>query len=108
LFSRAQALTGHTVSVGPQEFVAPGRAIATNDVNLKIGIPERGRQIVQKVEYAGVVLANFAGAVVPQIVTQAYQGILIIAFAVPVDDIQAFPSTGMEEMKPVWTIQSGR
>jgi len=48
-----EALTGYTVSMSAQQLFAPGGAIAANNVNLKIGIPERGSQAVQKVEYAG-------------------------------------------------------
>jgi hypothetical protein len=53
-----------------KEFVAPGRAVAADNVNLKIGIPECDRQVVEQVEYPRIILMNFAGAVIPQIAVQ--------------------------------------
>ena len=50
-----------------EEFVAPWCAVAADDIDLKIGIPECSSQIVEEVEYAGIVLMNFACAVVAQI-----------------------------------------
>ena len=70
-----------------KEFVAPGSAVAADDINLKIGIPECGSQIVEQVEYLGIVLMNFAGAVVAQITVEAHQRFLIVTFAIAVDDV---------------------
>ena len=50
-----------------EKFVAPWCAVAADDINLKVGIPECISQIVEEVEYRGIVLVNFAGAVVAQI-----------------------------------------
>lgn len=47
---RTQALTGHSMPMSAEEFVAPGRAVTADDINLEIGIPERRGQVLQKVE----------------------------------------------------------
>src|SRR5271163_3204195 len=73
-----KAVNGYAVPVSSEEFVAPGRAVAADNVNLKIGISERGHQVVQKVEHARIVLVNLSGAMVPQVIVQARQRILVI------------------------------
>jgi hypothetical protein len=42
---------GRPVSMSAEEFVAPRRAVAADDINLKIGIPERSSEVVEEVEY---------------------------------------------------------
>ena len=80
-----EAVAGDAMSVSAEEFVAPRRAETADHINFKIGIPERSSQVVEQVEYSGIVLMNFAGAVVAQIMVQARQRFLIVAFAVAVD-----------------------
>jgi len=49
-----------------QEFVAPGRAIATNHIDFTTGIAERCGQVVQKVEELRIEMAHISGSVVAQ------------------------------------------
>src|SRR5579864_7297240 len=100
-----ETVTSHAVSMSTEEFVAPGRAVAADDTNLKIGIPERNSQVVEQVEYPGIVLMNFAGAVVAQITVQARQRFLIVAFAIAVDDIQALSRMCVKKMQAVPTVR---
>src|ERR1700674_332756 len=95
------AIAGHAMPMRAEELVAPGRAVTADDINLKIAIPKRSSQVVQKVEYPGIVLANFAGAVVSQIATQACERFRIVAVAVAVDDVQSLPSMCVEKMQAV-------
>ena len=81
-----EAVNGDTVPMRAQEFVAPGRAVAADHIDLKIGIPQCGHQVVEQVEYAGIVFMNVARAVVPQITVQARQGFRIVAFPIAVSD----------------------
>jgi len=99
-----EALPGHAVSVSAKEFVAPWRAVAADDINLKIRIPERSSQVVEKVEDPRIIIVNFAGSMVPQVTVQARQGFLIVAFAIAIDDIQALPSVCVKKTQAVWTI----
>ena len=68
-----ETVAGHAVSMGAEEFVAPRCAITAHHINLQIGIPECGSQVVEQVEYSGIVFMNFAGTVVAQITVQARQ-----------------------------------
>src|ERR1700756_3292013 len=45
-----EAVTGHAVSMSAKEFVAPGRTVTPDYVNLKIGIPKRRGQIMQQIK----------------------------------------------------------
>ncbi len=84
-----------------KEFVAPGRSLAADHINFKIGIPESGNQVVEQVEYPGIILMNFAGAVVAQITVQPRQGFRIVAVTVAVDDCQALSSVAVEEVQTI-------
>jgi hypothetical protein len=56
---------------------------------------------VQEIEQSRVELMNLSGAVVAQIAVQSRQGILIVAFAIAVNDIQSLSSMCVEEMQAV-------
>src|SRR5208283_1514870 len=102
-----EAIAGHAMPMRAEEFVAPGRAVAADDINLEIGIPQRHSQVVQQVEDSGIVLVNFAGAVVSQIAIQACERFRIVAFAVAVDDVQSLPGMCVEKMQAVRTLRNG-
>jgi len=36
-----ETVAGHAMSMNAEKFIAPRRAVAADDINLKIGIPER-------------------------------------------------------------------
>ena len=59
-----ETVAGDPVSMSAEEFVAPRRAVAADDINLKIGIPELSSPVVEEVEYPRIVLMNLAGTVV--------------------------------------------
>ena len=102
-----KTLTGHAVSMSAEEFVAPGRTVAADYINLKIGIPQPSSQVMQKVEYPRIVLVNLAGAVVSKITIQTRQGFLIVAFTIAVDNVQALTGMCVEKMQAVWTVRNG-
>jgi hypothetical protein len=91
-----ETVASDTVSMSPEEFVAPRRAIATEDVDLKVRIPECGSQVVEQVEDARVVIVNYAGAVVAQITVEAKVGSLIESFAIAVDDVKVLSRIYLE------------
>ena len=101
-----KTVAGYAVSMSAQKFVAPWRAVAANNIDLHIRIPQRCRQIVEQVEHPRIVVTNVARAVVAQITVQARQGFLIISFAVAVNDIQPLSSMRMEKMQLVWTARN--
>jgi hypothetical protein len=76
-----ETVASDTVSMSAEEFVAPRSAIATEEVDLKVRIPECGSQVVEQVEHLRVALVNCAGPVVAQITVEANVGILIVSVA---------------------------
>lgn len=101
-----ETVASDTVSMSAEEFVAPGRAIATKDVDLKLGIPECGSQVVEKVEHPRVVLANCAGPMVAQITVEANVGIPIVCFAIAIDDVEALSRMCVEQPKAVGAVRN--
>jgi len=96
------------MSVSTKESVALGSAVATDYINLKVGISECSGQVAEQVEYPGIVLMNFAGPVVAQITVEANQSFLLVTFAVAVDDVQPFASMGVKKMQLVGPPRNGR
>src|ERR1700746_3617923 len=74
-----ETVAGHAMSMNAEKFIAPRRAVAADDINLKIGIPERSGQVVQKIEHPRIALMNFAGAVVAQIAVLARPRFRVVA-----------------------------
>jgi hypothetical protein len=101
-----ETVASDTVPVSAEEFIAPRRAIAANDVDLEAGIPECRCQVVEQIEDSRVVLVNCAGPVVAQIMVEANQGILIVAFAITVDDVGALSRMGVEEPQTVNVVRN--
>ena len=100
-----ETVTSHAVSMGAEEFIAPGRAETANDIYLKIGIPKCSSQVVEEVEYPGIVLVNFTGAVIAQKTVQALHRFLIVAFTVAVNDVQSLSSMCVKKVQAVGTVR---
>jgi hypothetical protein len=101
-----QTVACDSVPMSAKEFIAPWSAVTADNVNLKIRIPERGCQVVKEVEYAGIVLMNFASAVVAQITVQASQGLGVVACSIAVNDVQSFSSVCVNQMQLVRTARN--
>ena len=92
-----ETVAGHTVSMSAKKFVAPGRTVAADNINLEVGISERGCQVVQQIKYPGIILMNFASAVVAQVMIQTRQGFRIVAFPIAVNDAQVLSRVSVEK-----------
>jgi len=90
-----------------EEFVAPRSAIATEDVDLKVRIPECGSQVVEQVEHSRVALVNCAGPVVAQITVEANVGILIVSLTIAVDDVEVLSRMCVERPQAVDVVRNG-
>jgi hypothetical protein len=56
---------------------------------------------MEKIEYAGIVVMNIAGAMIAQIMIHSRQSIWIIGVPIPVDDVEPLPGVGMEKVQTV-------
>ena len=89
-------------AAGTQEFVAPGRAVSTDNVDLTAGIVQRRGQVVEEVEQVGIKMTYFSRAMVAEIVVELGQRFWYVIFATPVNDIESFIGMGMVKAKPVF------
>lgn len=82
-----QAVASDAGTMGPQEFVAPGRAIAADYVDLGVGFAQYGGEIVQQVENPGIVMADVSGTVVAQVAIEAIKCFGEVMAALAIDDV---------------------
>jgi len=96
-----QTLASDSGGVRAQERIAPGRAVSADHVDFGIGFAQAGGEIVEQVEYSGIVVADVAGTVIPQIAVQAIErfGQVMAGFAI--NDIEAFAGVQVEEVEAV-------
>jgi len=92
-----ETVLGNARGVGPQEFVAPRRAIPADDGYLSIGFPRGVCKIRQKIEQMRIVMKLLARAVVTQKVIQLGEGVVEINIATPVDYVDALAGVSMEQ-----------
>lgn len=96
-----QTVACDAVSMSTQEFVAPRCSETTNDIDLKIGIPEGSSQVVEEIKHPGIVFMNFTGAVVAQKTVQASQGFQVVSFATAVNNVQSLSSVCVNKMQRI-------
>jgi len=58
---------------GPQEFVAPGRAVSTDHVDLAAGIVERRGKVVEQIKQMGIEMTYLSGTMVAEIMVELGQ-----------------------------------
>ena|SRR5215469_3297024 len=95
-----QAVEGNAVAVRPQIFVAPRRPVATDDVDLGIGPAQAGKQIVQKIEHAGIIVMDVARAMISQEVIETIQRLGQILTVSAIRDVQSFAGVRVKKFEP--------
>ena len=88
------------MAMGPQIFIAPGRPVATDNVDLGIGPAQADNQIVQKIEHARVVVMDVAGAMISQEVVKAIQGLGQILTASAIYDVEVLAGVRVKKFEP--------
>ena len=97
-----QAVSGYTGRASAQELVAPGAAIATDDVDFRAETAERSGKIGEDVENVGIVVHDGAGAVVPQEMVKSLFSLRQKGVATAIDDINPLAGVRMIEAKTVF------
>ena len=95
-----QAVEGNAVAVSPQIFIAPRRPVATDDVDLGIGPAQAGKQIVQKIEHAGIIVMDVARAMISQEVIETIQCLGQILTVSAIHDVQSLVGVRVKEGEP--------
>lgn len=89
-------------TAGTQEFVAPGRSVSTDHVDLAAGIVHRTCQVVEQVEQMGIEMTYLAGTMVAEIAIELGQRIRQVIFAAAVNDIEPLIGMGVIKTTPVF------
>jgi hypothetical protein len=97
-----QAASGYTGRASAEELVAPGAAIATDDVDFRAGTAERSGKIGEDVENVGIVMSDGASAVVPQEMVESLFSLRQKSVATAIDDINPLARVRMTEAKTVF------
>jgi hypothetical protein len=84
-----------------QEFVRLGRAISADHIDLVVGLTDRCEQVVKQVEEARVVVVNFAGPPVAEVVVKPIESLRDIGVAAAIDDVDALIRMSVEEAQAV-------
>src|ERR1700733_7119165 len=87
--------------VFPQVVVAPGGAVAADDVDFAIRTAQLDQQIVQKIELLQVIVLHVAGAMVAEKMVQLRNLIRLILIADAVDHIDPFTSMKVIKAEPI-------
>ena len=88
-------------AAGAEVFVALRSAVAADDVDDGVGPAEAGEQVVEQVEFAGVVLALVVGAVVAEEVVELVHRGGQVGVADAVHDVEAFAGVQVVELEVV-------
>ncbi len=100
-----QAVLRHAVTVKAEIFITPRGAIAADNLDLGVRAAECRSQVMQKIEYARIVVVNIAGTVIAQVPIKALERIGVVCLPVPVDDVEPFPGVGVKEMKAIRSLR---
>jgi hypothetical protein len=95
-------------SVSPEEFIAPGRAIAANDIDFSAWSADRIGQVPQDVIEPGIILLHVPGAMVSQELVQVRGSFGNIFIAVAKNDVDAFTSVSVVQAQPAILRGTGR
>ena len=82
-----KAILGNSSGASSEEFVAPRRTIAANDLDLRVAMAERSRQVRKDVKEPRIVVLHVAGAMITQEMIQLCFGFRRIFTSATIDDI---------------------
>src|SRR5580704_5279790 len=85
-----------------QEFIAPGRAISTNHVDLATRIIERGGQIAQQVEQPWIEMEHCSCTVVAKEMVKLVQRFGYVSVPATVNDVEALTRVGMMQPQAIF------
>ncbi len=96
-----QAVNCDSRAGSTKKFVAPGRAISADDVDLTVRPPYGSSQVMQQIEQAFVERMNLTGSMIPQKLVKASNRAGDVKVASPVNDVESLTSMGVEKIEAV-------
>jgi len=97
-----QAVLGYTWRTRAEKFIAPGGAIATDDIDLCTGAAYRFSEFGENVEKARIVVLYLARAMITQKMVELRLSFRKKFVAVTIDDVDVFASVRVIEAKVVF------
>jgi len=97
-----QAVNGYPVTVRAQKFVAPGGAIAANNVNLAVGPSQFCIEVVEQIENPRIVSPNYSGAVITQVIIESNQRLRNVVISPAINNIDAFSRMSVEKAEAIF------
>lgn len=100
-----QTVFSNAGRMGAKERIAPGRTVATDDVNLRAGMSDCSGEIGKKIEDTRIVVLHFSRAVIAEKVIQLLfrRGNVFVAAAI--DDINALAGVSVVETKMMFFVR---
>jgi len=97
------AVLGHSGARGAsaEEAIAPGRTVATDNVDHAVRVAQRSHQLVEHVELAGIVVAHILRAMVAKEVIELLKRIGQVGVADPVHDVDVLTRMQVVQVKAV-------
>ena len=102
------AVFRHACRPRAKEFVAPRRAVAANNIDLRVRMAHGRGQVRQNVEHMRIVMLHVAGTMVAQKMIQLRFRSRQILIAAPVNNVNALAGVRMVKPKMVFLRRRGR
>ena len=101
LSEHVQTMRGNTDGRAPEKLVAPGRAIAANDVDFSFRFSNGHGQIVKQIKEALIQLSDIARPVIAQKLIEANDRGRDVLIAVAIDDVDSLVRVSVIEPQPI-------
>ena len=99
---RVQTMSRNVVSVSPQKFIAPRRAVAGNDIDFIVGMPEFRLNIVKQIKQPRIVMEYVSGPPIFQIFIETSESLWNVTVSSAIDNIEPLSSVRVEEPQPIF------
>jgi hypothetical protein len=103
-----QTVNGHPVSMRAQKLVAPGCAIAANNVNLTVGTAQFRVEVVEQIENPRIVSPNCASSVIAQVFIESNQRRRDVVISAAINNIETFSGMGVEKVQSIFWLRRNR
>src|SRR5208282_293684 len=99
-----QAVASHAGvrAAGAEEFVAPGRAVSADHVDLSRGIMERSGEVVEQIKKARIEMVHVSGSMIAEKVVEFVERLRYVGIAAAVNDVELLPGVRVIEAQAVF------
>lgn len=84
------------MTVRAQELITPGRTVAAEHVNFRIGLFQFVFEIMKQIEHTWIIMADISRSTVSQVLVQPSQCLREVTVTPPIDNIEPFAGVYMQ------------